>query len=129
MKEPQQTCCGVGGPKIKSSKRTPTFAKKINMIIYNVTVSVDEDVAEKWLKWMREIHIPEVMATGYFVSSRLCRVIGGTENGITYATQYECESLAKMQQYETKAAPALRADHQKHFEGKTVAFRTLLETL
>ena len=99
------------------------------MVIYNVTVSIDADIEKQWVKWMKEVHIPEVMATGYFESSRLCRVIGGTEKGVTYATQYECTSLAKMQQYETKAAPALRADYLKHYEGKSVAFRTLLETV
>lgn len=99
------------------------------MIIYNVTVSIDAEIEEQWVKWMKEVHIPEVMAAGYFVSGRLCRVIGGTEKGVTYASQYECESLAKMQQYETKAAPALRADYNKHYEGKSVAFRTLLETV
>jgi len=36
------------------------------MIIYNVTVSVDNEVHEMWLAWMRNTHLPEVMATGYF---------------------------------------------------------------
>ena len=99
------------------------------MIIYNVTVSIDADIEEQWVQWMKEVHIPDVIATGYFERARLCRVIGGTENGVTYATQYECESVAKMQQYETKAAPALRAEHQKRYEGKVAAFRTLLETV
>lgn len=99
------------------------------MIVYNVTVSVDPSIEKDWIKWMQETHIPDVMATGYFKSSRLCRVIGGDENGITYAAQYECESLAVLQQYETKAAPALREDYKKRYDGKYVAFRTLLEVL
>jgi len=99
------------------------------MIIYNVTVSIDEAIEEDWVKWMQEVHMPDVMATGYFVRSRLCRVIGGDKMGVTYAAQYECESLAVLQQYETKAAPALKADYMKRYEGKYVAFRTMLEIL
>ena len=36
------------------------------MIIYNVTVNVDEDVLSQWLRWMSENHIPDVMKTGLF---------------------------------------------------------------
>jgi len=99
------------------------------MIIYNVTVSIDTAIEQDWVKWMQEVHMPDVMAAGYFTTSKLCRVIGGDEMGVTYAAQYECESLAMLQQYETKAAPALRADYKKRYEGKYVAFRTMLEIL
>jgi len=30
------------------------------MILYNVTVSIDPEIAEEWLTWMREVHIPDV---------------------------------------------------------------------
>ena len=37
------------------------------MIIYNITVSIiDQNIHQNWLKWMKEIHIPEVMDTGFF---------------------------------------------------------------
>jgi len=36
------------------------------MIMYNVTVMVEEDLATAWLDWMNQTHIPEVMATGFF---------------------------------------------------------------
>ena len=41
------------------------------MLLYNVTVIIEDAAAEEWLQWMQEIHIPEVMATGKFVSNRL----------------------------------------------------------
>jgi hypothetical protein len=43
------------------------------MILYNVTVSIDESVEKEWLQWMKEVHIPDVMNTGLFVSSKICR--------------------------------------------------------
>jgi hypothetical protein len=33
------------------------------MIVYNVTVNIDGAVEQEWLKWMKEVHIPEVLAT------------------------------------------------------------------
>ena len=34
------------------------------MYIYNVTTNIDESVHDEWLHWMKEIHIPDVLATG-----------------------------------------------------------------
>jgi hypothetical protein len=99
------------------------------MIIYNVTVSIEKEIEEDWIKWMREVHIPDVEATGYFQGHRLCRVIGGDEMGVTYAVQYLCESLARLQQYEIKHAATLREDYKKRYGGKYAAFRTLLEII
>ena len=51
------------------------------MILYNVTVSIDPAVSSDWLEWMRSTHIPDVMATGCFVESRISRVQGEEEGG------------------------------------------------
>jgi hypothetical protein len=34
------------------------------MILYNVTVSVDPEIHDEWLAWMKSKHIPDVLATG-----------------------------------------------------------------
>jgi len=99
------------------------------MIIYNVTINVDQDVHERWLLWMKGTHIPEVMATGQFLDHRLCRVLADDEGGITYAVQYTCADMATLQRYQAEHAPRLQAETQKHFGGKFAAFRTLLEVL
>ena len=44
------------------------------MIIYNVTIKLDPEIHEDWLSWMRRHHIPEVLATGYFVRCRLSKL-------------------------------------------------------
>ena len=31
------------------------------MYIYNVTVNIDESIAQEWLTWMQESHIPEML--------------------------------------------------------------------
>ncbi|MBT6516091.1 MAG: DUF4286 family protein, partial [Crocinitomicaceae bacterium] len=37
------------------------------MIVYSVTVKVNQEIEENWLRWMKEVHIPDVMATGFFL--------------------------------------------------------------
>jgi hypothetical protein len=99
------------------------------MIIYNVTVNVDSDIAEGWLHWMKRTHIPDVMATGLFLDARVCRILAEEEGGQSYAIQYTCADMATYERYKAEHAPRLQAETQKYYGGKFVAFRTLLEVL
>lgn len=100
------------------------------MIIYNVTVSIEKEVSEEWVAWMRKVHIPDVMATGYFLENRFAKVLlVGDEDGVTYTTQYVCKNMADLQQYQGSHAPRLQAAVNEKFEGKFAAFRTVLETI
>jgi hypothetical protein len=97
------------------------------MIIYNVTVNIDDDAHKDWVRWMKDDHIPEVMATGYFLDSRFARVMVEEQQGTTYSIQYMCKNQVDLDEYQREQAPRLQADHSSRFEGKFVAFRTLLE--
>ncbi len=97
------------------------------MIIYNVTVNIDHDAHDAWVLWMRTTHIPEVMATGHFVESRMFRILAEDEGGITYAIQYAAPDMAAYERYLTEHAPRLQHAAQQEFGGRFVAFRTLLE--
>lgn len=99
------------------------------MIIYNVTVSVDTDIAFDWLEWMKTKHIPDVMATGMFIEYRILKVVTGENSGMTYAIQYTLESHAKLEEYQTRLAPALQREHMERYGDKAIAFRTVLEIL
>ena len=38
------------------------------MFIYNITIKVDNNIAEEWLQWQKEIYIPAMLDTGFFMS-------------------------------------------------------------
>jgi hypothetical protein len=99
------------------------------MILYNVTSSIDPAAAEEWLEFMRDTHMPEVMETGFFLKSQLCRLLNEEEDGITYAAQYYCLSLEQLEEYQQLCAPALRAAMEARFAGKYMSFRTVLEVV
>ena len=44
------------------------------MYIYNVTINIEETVHDKWLHWMKEEHIPAMLATGKFHKALMTRV-------------------------------------------------------
>lgn len=98
-------------------------------VLYNVTVSIDPTCEHEWVEWMRTVHIPQVMATKCFVESRLSRLIGEEEGGVTYAITYVCYSQEKLDHYGREFAPALQADHSERFNGRFAAFRTTLSVI
>jgi hypothetical protein len=97
------------------------------MVLYNVTVSIDDDVHEEWLSWMKEVHIPEVMATGKFTENRICRILGFEEAGISYSIQYLSPDMEHYESYQRDFAPELQRKHTVRYEGKFAAFRTVLD--
>ena len=97
------------------------------MYIYNVTINIQEDIQEKWLEWMKNEHIPEMLATGKFTKALMSRVMVEEEmGGFTYSVQYTSISKEMLMRYYEEDAARLRAK-TKPFEGSFVAFRTELE--
>lgn len=99
------------------------------MILYNVTLNVSPAVHDDWLSWMQKVHIPAVMATGFFLKFKICRLLRSAEEGVTYSVQYFCESTKRLHQYQVQHAPKLQKDHMDRYGEKVVAFRSLLEVL
>ena len=97
------------------------------MIIYNVTINIENDIETRWLDWMKQTHIPEMLATGKFKKALMTKVLVDEEmGGVTYSVQYTAPSKALLEAYYKEDAARLRATSQR-FEGKFVAFRTELE--
>jgi hypothetical protein len=99
------------------------------MIIYNVTIKVEHSIADEWLEWMKTVHIPDVMLTGLFLEHHIFKVLVDEADGVTYSIQYLCENMELYEKYNTEHAPALQAETQKKYNGRFVAFRTLLEVI
>ena len=99
------------------------------MIIYNVTVSVEESIKSDWLKWMQTEHIPEVMACGVFTKAHINRLIVQGDSDSTFTVAYTCPSMKDLHQYQVKFAPELQQKHVARYGDKAVAFRTLMEVI
>jgi uncharacterized protein YqcC (DUF446 family) len=97
------------------------------MFLYNVTLILDDAAAEEWLQWMQDIHIPEVMATGMFVSNRLLKVVDSPNEGVTYCAQYVAETMDHYNKYQEVFAPALQAELNERYKNRFVAYRSLME--
>jgi hypothetical protein len=100
------------------------------MLIYNVTTNINESVHDEWLQWMRERHIPDVLATGKFLNAKMSKVLIEEEmGGITYSVQFTTVDRETLQKYYQEDAQRLRDDVLKRFPNKFVSFRTELEII
>ena len=109
----------------------PTSSNNIQlkqMIIYNVTVKVTHAIAGEWVRWMKEEHMQQLIDTGLFYESRLCKLLElDEEDGLTYVAQYFCDSMDDYQDYIKKYAPIMRDRGFKKFGDQFIAFRTLMQ--
>ncbi len=100
------------------------------MYIYNVTINIEESVHDKWLAWMKEKHIPNMIATGKFTKALMSRVHVEEEmGGITYSIQFTTDSKETLEKYYREDADRLRNETMQLFPNKFVAFRTELEII
>jgi hypothetical protein len=92
------------------------------MIIYNVTVSVEESIKTDWLNWIKTEHIPEVMAAAVFTKAQ-----GDSNN--TFAIAYTCPGMKDLHKYQVNFATELQQKHLARYGDKAVAFRTIMEVI
>lgn len=100
------------------------------MVVYNITLKVEPTIAAQWLQWQKEVHIPDVMATGLFESFRFYRLLEQDETeGPTYIVQYFATSRENYEEYIGKHAPLMRKKLADKWGDRLHAFRTLMETV
>jgi hypothetical protein len=99
------------------------------MIVYNDTVILDDTAEQEWLTWMKETHIPAIMATGHFSSYRILSIIDSPNDGVTYCVQYNADTIEQFQEYYSKHLFKFKEIHEQQFAERFVLFNTLMKTV
>jgi hypothetical protein len=88
-------------------------------------------MAEEWLKWMQEEHIPDVMQTGCFTECKILKLLTEADDneGINYAIQYTANTLDNYNQYKDQFGPILQAKTKEKYGDSVLAYRSLLEVI
>lgn len=80
------------------------------MVIYEITAVVRADLIEKYERYMRSRHVPDLLKTGYFRRAYFTR---SAEN--CYRVQYHARDQKALDDYVQNDAARLRADFLAHF--------------
>mgnify|MGYP000147075953 CR=1 FL=1 len=100
------------------------------MTNYTVTINIDHEVESHWFDWMRNQHIPDVLATKLFSECIILKAIEPEEEGkSTYSFLYMCESDEELNLYLAEHATRLRDEHTALFKGRFTASRSISEVL
>lgn len=100
------------------------------MIIYNVTIKVEGSIADEWLKWMQEEHIPGMMQTGCFSGHKVVRLLEVDDSeGPTYAVQYHASSKADYNRYIQIHAAGMRDQSFQRWGNRFMAFRSVMQVI
>jgi len=100
------------------------------MVIYNVTIKIDWSIHEHWLRWVREVHIPDVLATEMFYKYQLVRLLEVDDiDGPTFALQFYAKNIADYQFYIKEFSASLRQKSYDKWGNKFVAFRSVMEVV
>ncbi len=100
------------------------------MYVYNITTNIQETEEKRWLEWMQNTHIPEMLATGKFLSAKMCKVLVKEDmGGVTYSVQYMVDSLETLNEYYNNEAQILKNKANSLFAGQFVYFETEMQLI
>lgn len=100
------------------------------MLIYNITTKVDRQIMEDWMKWEKEIHIPEIIATGCFYDHHFYELLEHEEeDGKTFVIQFLAKTKSDYENYIHEYANELRQKCFDKWNYQAVSFRTLFKNV
>lgn len=101
------------------------------MITYSVTITIKKEIEDSWLKWMKEVHVKDVIRTGYFNDWQIHRLIltHSASDESTFVISYITDTIDKYYEYMEKEAPRLQKEHTQKFENKFRATRSVYRSI
>lgn len=94
------------------------------MIIYEITAKVRLDLIDKYEKFMSDVHIKDLLETGYFESAEMARVTDGI-----YRVRYYVEDRETLEKYFETDVERLREHFKQKFPKGVEVSREILEIL
>ena len=95
------------------------------MIVYEVRVEVDAEVADRYRAWL-DGHVHEILAIPGVTGAELYREDHAGARSV-FTVRYHLDARNALEQYLREHAPRLRADAEAHFAGRFAATRRVLE--
>jgi len=101
------------------------------MHIYNTTYLVAEKQYDEWLKWLKEKHIPMMLATGFFFNPQIAKVLSADndQEGASMSVQFLVHDFNTLQEWDEKNADTLLDELAQRFGTDVLSFSTVLEVV
>ncbi len=94
------------------------------MIEYEISARVAPELVPRYEAYMREQHIPALLATGRFEAAHFSRAAAGQ-----YRMRYVAPDRETLERYLAVHAPGLRAEFEARFPAGVTLTRTIWELI
>ena len=99
------------------------------MIIYNITVLIEETIEQEWLYYVQSAMIPSILDTGFFNSGKLLQVTDSPNEGLTFCLQFSTNEISSLQSYQSLYSQQLESAHQLAFPNQLVTFNSTMKLI
>lgn len=103
------------------------------MYTYSLTLSLEPEIEQQWLDYIKAEHIPALKACGYFDEISVFQIVEpGPEpedKSVTYNIQCVAGTMEHLRLYMKQEAPRIHGKHDKTFEKKFHAMDALLKNV
>ncbi|MEO8112692.1 MAG: DUF4286 family protein [Ginsengibacter sp.] len=97
------------------------------MLIYNVTIKIDNNIESDWITWQKDVYIPAVMRSGFFYDSQFSKLISHQDaDGKTYVVQFYAKDDDAFENYKARHAGESNDLLSARWGNKFVVFESLL---
>lgn len=94
------------------------------MIIYEITAKVRLDLIKEFEGFVQDIHVPDLLDTGYFEGAEMSRITDGV-----YQIQYFVKDRETLKKYLETEAERLREDFNTQFPEGVTTSREILDVM
>lgn len=99
------------------------------MIVYSVSCTMQQDIADEWQQFFVEKHLKDVVNTGCFTSYSFRRLLDGIGEEVTFVSEYYAHDMAAFERYNAEFGTILKKDVQDLFSGKYKCTRAIYEKI
>ena len=100
------------------------------MFVYNITFKIEKEYLEDWINWVKEVQVPDVLATGCFYEYRFYELMEfEEEDGSTFVIQFLANSKSDYNRYMELHHTNFRRRSLEKWKDHVVSFRTLLKNV
>lgn len=100
------------------------------MIVYNISIKINNAIEEEWVRWQKTEHIPEVMSSGHFIDYKFYRLLEDeVSDSVIYIVQYFSQNMQEYNKYIDSFAAGLRQKALDRWGNQFIAFRTIMQSV
>lgn len=100
------------------------------MLIFNTTFVVSDKMHDKWMKWVREQHLPFMLESDILSKPQIAKIMGVEEqDGTSYSVQFHVKDMNDLEKWHVQYAQKFELQFSQKFGSEVLFFATVLEII